>query len=85
MRLTKSKIAIREDNPICVDVARLKDAQKHRLPSQNEDCHSKKTFPGASSGTALVQKKGFCEDTGIHFLVEVFVGFVIGVTNREVH
>ncbi len=40
-----------------VDGVRLKDAQKHRLASQNEDCHSKKTFPGASSGTALVPKK----------------------------
>ncbi len=40
-----------------MDGLRLKDVQKHRLASQNEDCHSKKTFPGASSGTALVQKK----------------------------
>jgi hypothetical protein len=31
---------------------RLTDAQKHRLASQNEDCHSKKMFLGASSGTA---------------------------------
>jgi hypothetical protein len=31
---------------------RLTDAQKHRLASQNKDCHSKKTFLGASSGTA---------------------------------
>jgi hypothetical protein len=50
-----------------VDGVTLKDAQKHRLASQNEDCHSKKMFPGASSGTAQVQKKGFCEDTGINF------------------
>jgi hypothetical protein len=40
-----------------VDGVRVKDALKHRHASQNEDCHSKKTFPGASSGTAVVQKK----------------------------
>jgi hypothetical protein len=68
-----------------VDGVRLKDAQKHRLASQNKDCHSKKTFPGASSGTVLVQKKGFCEDTGIHFFGEVFLGFLIGVITWVVH
>ena len=68
-----------------MDGVRLKDAQKHRLTSQNEDCHSKKTFPGASSGTALVQKKGFCEDTGIHVFGEFFFGFLIGVITWVVH
>ena len=68
-----------------MDGVRLKDAQKHRLASQNEDCHSKKMFPGASSGTALVQKKVFCEDTGIHVFGEVFLGFLIGVITWVVH
>ncbi len=68
-----------------MDGVRLKDVQKHRLASQNEDCHSKKTFPGASSGTALVQKKVFCEDTGIHVFGDVFLGFLIGVVTRVVH
>ncbi len=40
-----------------MDGVRLTDAQKHRLASQNEDCHSKKTFLGASSGTARGAKK----------------------------
>jgi len=30
-------------------------------------------------------KKRFCEETGIHFLGEVFLGFLIGVINWEVH
>ena len=68
-----------------MDGVRLKDAQKHRFASQNEDCHSKKTFPGASSGTALVQKKVFCEDTGIHVFGEVFLGFLIEVITWVVH
>ena len=50
-----------------MDGVRLTDAQKHRLTSQNKDCHSNKTFLGASSGTAPCAKKIlFCEDTGIH-------------------
>ncbi len=68
-----------------MDGVRLKDAQKHRLASQNEDCHSKKTFRRSSSGTVPVQKKELCEDTGIHFLGEVFVGFLIGVIDQVVH
>ncbi len=70
-----------------MDGVRLKDAQKHRLASQIEDCHShsEKTFPGASSGTALVQKKVFCEDTGIHVFGEVFLGFLIEVITWVVH
>ena len=40
-----------------MDGVRLTDAQKHRLASQNEDYHSKKTFLGASSGTAQGAKK----------------------------
>jgi hypothetical protein len=39
-------------------------------------------FRGASSGTTPVQKKRFCEDTGIDFLGEVFLGFLIGVVKR---
>ena len=68
-----------------MDGVRLKDAQKHRLASQNEDCHSKKMFPGTSSGTAQVQIKGFCEDTGIHVFGEFFLGFLIGVITWVVH
>jgi hypothetical protein len=69
-----------------MDGVRLTDAQKHRLASQNEDCHSKKTFLGASSGTARgAKKKLFCEDTGIHFFGDVFLGFLIGVITRVVH
>ena len=55
-----------------MDGVRLADAQKHRLASQNKDCHSKKMFLGASSGTAPGAKKIlFCEYTGIHVLCEV--------------
>ena len=69
-----------------MDGVRLKDAQKHRLASQNEDCHSKKTFLGASSGTARgAKKKLFYEDTGIHFFGGVFLGFLIGVITWVVH
>ncbi len=57
MRLTNTKNYNSWGQSNAVDGVRLKDAQKHRLASQNEDCHSKKMFPGASSGTALVQKK----------------------------
>ncbi len=69
-----------------MDGVRLIDAQKHRLASQNEDCHSKKTFLGASSGTARGAKiKLFCEDTGIHVFGEVFSGFLVGVITLVVH
>ncbi len=69
-----------------MDGVRLKDAQKHRLASQNENCHSKKTFPGASSGTVQGAKKQvFCEDTGIHVFGEVFLGFLLGVITWVVH
>jgi hypothetical protein len=79
VRLTNLEFAIREDNPI-LDGVRLTDAQKHRLTSQNEDCNSRKTFLGASSGTARgAKKKVFCEDTGIHVFGDVFGGFLIGV------
>ncbi len=72
VRLRNLGFAIREDNPI-LDGVRLTDAQKHRLASQNEDCHSKKTFPGASSGTALVpKKKGFVRTREFIFLVTFF-------------
>jgi hypothetical protein len=56
-----------------MDGMRLTDVQKHRLASQNEDCHSKKTLLGASLGTARgAKRKLFCEDTGIHVFSEVF-------------
>ncbi len=32
-----------------------------------------------------VQKKMFCEDTGIHVFGEVFLGFLIGVITWVVH
>ena len=32
-----------------------------------------------------VQKNRFCEDTGIDFFGEVFLGFLIGVIKRGVH
>jgi hypothetical protein len=48
-------------------------------------CHSKKTFRGASSGTVPGAKKRFCEDTGIDFFGEVFLGFLIGVITAWVH
>jgi hypothetical protein len=31
------------------------------------------------------KKKEFCEDTGIHFFGEVFLGFLIGVITWGVH
>jgi hypothetical protein len=69
-----------------MDGVRLTDAQKHRLASQNKDCHSKKTFLGASSGTAQgAKKKLFCEDTGIHVLCEVFLGFLVSIVTAWVH
>ncbi len=68
-----------------MDGMRLKDALKHRLASQNKDCHRKKLFSGASSGTAMVQKKMFCEDTGIHVFGDVFLGILIGVITWVVH
>ncbi len=59
-----------------MDGVRVKDAQKHRLASQNKDCHSKKNVPGASSGTALVQKKkGFVRTQEFMFLVRFFLVF----------
>ncbi len=68
-----------------MDGVRLTDVQKNRLASQNKDCHSKKTFLGASSGTAQgAKKKMFCEDTGILFFDEVFLGFLIGVITLTV-
>jgi hypothetical protein len=54
VRLTNLVFAIREDNPIVLDGVRLTDAQKHRLASQNEDCHSRKTFLGASVVATLI-------------------------------
>ncbi len=68
-----------------MDGLRLTDVQKHRLASQNKDCHRKKTFLGASSGTARGAKKFFCEDTGIHVLCEVFLGFLVSVVTAWVH
>jgi hypothetical protein len=68
-----------------VDGVRLKDVLKHRLASQNKDCHSKKSFPGASSGTAMVQIKVFCEDKGIHVFGDVLLGFLIGVITWVAH
>ena len=61
-----------------MDGVRLTDAQNHRLASQNEVCHIKKTFPRASSDTAPGAKKEF-------FLGEVFLGFLIGVITTWVH
>ncbi len=55
-----------------MDGVRLTDAQKHRLASQKEDSHSKKTFLGASSGTTRGGIFFFCENTGIHVFSEVF-------------
>ncbi len=72
MRLANLEFAICEDNPI-MDGVRLTDAQKHRLASQNEDCHSKKTFLGASSGTAQgAKKKCFVRIQKFIFLVRSF-------------
>ncbi len=73
VRLTNLVFAIHEDNPI-LDGVRLTDAQKHRLASQNEDCHSKKTFLRASSGAArgAKKKKGFVRTQEFIFLVRYF-------------
>ncbi len=69
-----------------MDGVRLKDAQKHRLASQNEDCHSKKKVSGSFLRyCAGAKKKVFCEDTGIHVFGEVFLGFLIGVITWVVH
>ncbi len=59
-----------------MDGVRLTDAQKHRLASQNEDCHSKKTFLGASSGTVRGEKKGFVRTQEFMFLVTFFWVFL---------
>ncbi len=64
---------------------RLKDAQKLRLASQNMDCQSKKRFGELPQVLRRCKKKRFCEDTGIDFLGEVFLGFLIGVVKRGVH
>jgi hypothetical protein len=72
VRLTNLVFAIREINPI-LDGVRLTDAQKRRLASQNEDCHSKKTFLGASSGTVRGAKKNcFMRTQEFMFLVRSF-------------
>jgi hypothetical protein len=55
-----------------VDGMRLKGAQKHRLASQNEDCHSKKHFQELPQVLRWCKKKAFCEDTGIHVFGEFF-------------
>jgi hypothetical protein len=68
-----------------MDGVRLTDAQKHRLASQNEDCHSKNSFWELPQVLREVQKKLFCEDTGIHVFGEVFLGFLIGVITWVVH
>jgi hypothetical protein len=71
-----------------MDGVRLTDAQKHRLASQNEDCHSKKTFLGASSGTILREvqkKKGFVRTQEFKFFGDVFLGFLIGVITWVFH
>ena len=68
-----------------MDGVRLKDAQKHRLASQNEDCHSKKRFQELPQVLRWCKKKVFCEDTGIHVFGEVFLGFLIGVITWVVH
>ncbi len=45
----------------------------------------KKRFGELPQVLCLVQKKGFCEDTGIDFFGEVFLGFLIGVITAWVH
>ena len=59
---------------------------------KNSDSHLKirtvtvkKRFGELPQVLRRVQKKGFCEDTGIDFLGEVFLGFLIGVVKRGVH
>jgi len=65
---------------------RLKDAQKHRLASQNWDCHSTKKVLGSFLRYwAGCKKKRFCEDKRIDFFGEVFLGFLIGVITAWVH
>jgi hypothetical protein len=67
-----------------MDGMRLTDAQKHRLASQNEDCHSKKTFLGASSGTARAAKKNCFVRTQEFIFGHFFVRF-LGFSNRGHH
>jgi hypothetical protein len=56
-----------------MDGVRLTDAQKHRLASQNKDCHSKEKVLGASSGTARGAKKNcFVRTQEFIFLVRSF-------------
>ena len=45
----------------------------------------KKRFQELPQVLRWCKKKGFCEDTGIHFFGEVFLGFLIGVINWGVH
>jgi hypothetical protein len=45
----------------------------------------KKCFGELPQVLCPAQKKGFCEDTGIDFFGEVFLGFLIGVIKRGVH
>jgi hypothetical protein len=64
---------------------RLKDAQKHRLASQNLDCHSKKHFGEHPQVLCLVQKqKVFVRTKELTFLVRYF-WVLIGVITAWVH
>jgi hypothetical protein len=45
----------------------------------------KKRFGGVPQVLCRVQKKRICEDTGIDFFGEVFLGFLIGVITAWVH
>ena len=45
----------------------------------------KKRFGELPQVLRRCKKKRFCEDTGIDFLGEVFLGFLIGVVKRGVH
>ena len=45
----------------------------------------KKRFGELPQVLCPVQKKRFCEDTGIDFFGEVFLGFLIGVITAWVH
>ena len=45
----------------------------------------KKRFGELPQVLCPVQKKRFCEDTGIEFFGDLFVGFLRGVIERGVH
>ncbi len=68
-----------------MDGVRLTDAQKKDLHLKTRTVTVKKRFWELPQVRREVQKKLFCEDTGIHVLCEVFLGFLLSVVTAWVH